>query len=392
MAKEEDKSVKEPVKIRFRELKNGNTSIYLDIYVNGVREYEFLNVYLKPEKTRADKLWNKEQLRLANAVKSERIVSIQNGEFGFKDLKRARKLNFITYLEGMAETYESNGQTACGVLMRSAIRRLVDYKGKVVPFSSVTKEYLIGFIDYLNNEKYDFDKKGRKRADKPRKLSGVYKEALFARVMVALNKAEREGIILKNPGKSIDASLKPRAEEKSRAFLTLDEVKKISETEYRPQNDIKPAFMFACFTGLRYSDIYKLTWGELTVGPDGTMRLDTKMKKTGKDIFIPLSDNAIAWLPERGDATDNARIFFKLPDQVGNADARLHTLTKKAGITKHVSFHVARHTFATLTLTYGADLYTVSKLLGHANMRTTQIYAKIVDENKRKAVNLIPSL
>lgn len=337
-------------------------------------------------------MWNKEQLRLANAVKAERIISIQNGEFGFKDLKRTRKLNFIQYLEKMAETYEANGQTACGVLMRSAIRRLVDYKGKVIPFSAVTKEYLIGFIDYLNNDKYDFDKLGRKRSDKPRKLSGVYKEALFARVMVALNKAEREGIILKNPGKSIDASIKPRAEEKSRTFLTLDEVKKISETEYRPQNDIKPAFMFACFTGLRYSDIYKLTWGELTVGPDGTLRLDTKMKKTGKDIFIPLSDNAIAWLPERGDATDNARIFYKLPDQVGNADASLHTLTKKSGINKHVSFHVARHTFATLTLTYGADLYTVSKLLGHANMRTTQIYAKIVDENKRKAVNLIPAL
>lgn len=119
-------------------------------------------------------------------------------------------------------------------------------------------------------------------------------------------------------------SLTDGAEEKSRVFLTLDEVKELSETEYRPQNDIKPAFMFACFTGLRYSDIYKLTWGELTVGADGTMRLDTKMKKTGKDIFIPLSDNAIAWLPERGDAT--------------------------------------------------------------------QIYAKIVDENKRKAVNLISNL
>lgn len=261
MENENKAQVKEPVKIRFKELKNGNQSIYLYIYVNGVREYEFLSIYLKPEKTRADKLWNKEQIRLANAVKAERITSIQNGEFGFKDLKRTRKLNFIQYLEKMAETYEANGQTACGVLMRSAIRRLVDYKGKVIPFSAVTKEYLIGFIDYLNNEKYDFDKNGRRRADKPRKLSGVYKEALFARVMVALNKAKREGIILKNPGKSIDASLKPRAEEKSRAFLTPDEVKIISETEYRPNNDIKPAFMFACFTGLRYSDIYKLTWG-----------------------------------------------------------------------------------------------------------------------------------
>lgn len=392
MAKEDDKTVKEPVKIRFRELKNGNTSIYLDIYVNGVREYEFLNIYLRPEKERADKLWNKEQLRLANAVKAERIVSIQNGEFGFKDIKRARKLNFITYLESMAETYEANGQTACGVLTRSAIRRLVDYKGKVVPFSTVTKEYLIGFIDYLNNERYDFDKKENKKEGKPRRLSGVYKEALFARVMVALNKAEREGIILKNPGKSIDANLKPRAEEKSRAYLTLEEVKKISETEYRPKNDVKPAFMFACFTGLRYSDIYKLTWGEMSIGPDGKLRLDTKMKKTGKDLYLPLSDNAIAWLPDRENAPDNARVFYRLPDQVGNADARLHTLIRNAGIKKPVSFHVARHTFATLTLTYGADLYTVSKLLGHANMRTTQIYAKIVDENKRKAVNLIPNL
>ena len=392
MAKEDDKTVKEPVKIRFRELKNGNTSIYLDIYVNGVREYEFLNIYLRPEKERADRLWNKEQLRLANAVKAERIVSIQNGEFGFKDIKRARKLNFITYLESMAETYEANGQTACGVLTRSAIRRLVDYKGKVVPFSTVTKEYLIGFIDYLNNERYDFDKKDNKKEGKPRRLSGVYKEALFARVMVALNKAEREGIILKNPGKSIDASLKPRAEEKSRAYLTLEEVKKISETEYRPKNDVKPAFLFACFTGLRYSDIYKLTWGEMSIGPDGKLRLDTKMKKTGKDLYLPLSDNAIAWLPDRENAPDNARVFYRLPDQVGNADARLHTLIRNAGIKKPVSFHVARHTFATLTLTYGADLYTVSKLLGHANMRTTQIYAKIVDENKRKAVNLIPNL
>lgn len=392
MEKEKDPQVKEPVKIRFKKLKNGNTSIYLDLYLSGVREYEFLNIYLRPEESRADKLWNKEQLRLANAIKAERIVSIQNGEFGFKDIKRTRKMNFIQYLENMAANYEENGQTACGILMRSCIRRLVDYKGKAIPFSSVTKEYLIGFIDFLNNEKYDFDKRGRKRADKPRKLSGVYKEALYARVMVALNKAEREGIILKNPGKSIDASLKPHAEEKTRAYLTLDEVKKIAETEYRPKNDVKPAFMFACFTGLRYSDIYKLTWGELTVGPDGTMRLDTKMKKTKKDIFIPLSDNAIAWLPERGDAHDEAHVFYRLPDQVGNADARLRTLVNKAGIKKHVSFHVARHTFATLTLTYGADLYTVSKLLGHANMRTTQIYAKIVDEKKRKAVNLIPSL
>ena len=116
------------------------------------------------------------------------------------------------------------------------------------------------------------------------------------------------------------------------------------------------------------------------------------MQKTGKSITIPLSDNALKWLPEREGNLPESRIFYKLPDQVNNADVRLRTLIKKAGISKHVTFHVARHSFATLTLTYGADLYTVSKLLGHANIRTTQVYAKIVDESKRKAVNLIPKL
>ncbi len=89
---------------------------------------------------------------------------------------------------------------------------------------------------------------------------------------------------------------------------------------------------------------------------------------------------------------DDSRVFYLLPEQPGNADARLKTLVKHAGINKKVTFHVGRHTFATLTLTYGADLYTVSKCLGHCNIRTTQMYAKIVDENKRKAVNLIPKI
>ena len=208
--------------------------------------------------------------------------------------------------------------------------------------------------------------------------------------MVALNQAERDGIIIKNPGKDIDRKLKPHSEQKTRCYLTLDEVKQIIEVDYRPENDAKAAFLFCCFSGLRYSDVLKMTWGEITVSSDGQAQLETRMQKTGKSIWIPLSDNAIKWLPERGDASDDSRVFNKLPDQVSNADSRLKTLVKKAGITKNVTFHVARHTFATLTLTYGADLYTVSKLLGHSNIRTTQIYAKIVDESKRRAVNLIP--
>ena len=390
--KGEDGSIKEPIKLRFKQLKDGNQSIYLDCYVNGIREYKFLNLYLRPDTSRENKMWNKEQLRLANAIKAQYIIDIQNGEFGFKDRNRTRKLNFLTYCEDMAAEYEANGQTSCAVLMRSAVKRMIAYKGKNITFNHIDKEFLIGFIEYLNSDIRDFDKESKDKKRKPKPLSEVYKEALFARIMVALNKAERDGIIIKNPGKDIDRKLKPHAEQKSRCYLTLDEIQKIIDTEYKPDNDIKPAFLFCCFSGLRYSDVQKLTWGEITVSPEGYAQIETNMQKTGKDITIPLSDNAIKWLPERSDQPAASRIFYKLPDQVTNADVRLRTIIKKAGITKHVTFHVARHTFATLTLTYGADLYTVSKLLGHSNIRTTQIYAKIVDESKRKAVNLIPKL
>ena len=388
----DDNNLKEPVKLRYKALKDGNQSIYLDCYVNGIREYKFLSLYLRPENSRENKLWNREQLRLANAIKAQYIIDIQNGEYGFKDRNRSRKLNFITYCEEMAAEYDANGQNSCAVLMRSAIKRMTDYKGKNITFNHIDKDFLIGFIEYLNSDIRDFDKADKDKNRKPKPLSNVYKEALFARIMVALNKAERDVIILKNPGKDIDRKLKPHSEQKTRCYLTLEEIQKIIETEYKPDNDIKPAFLFCCFSGLRYSDVSKLTWKEITASQDGYAQIETTMQKTGKSITIPLSDNALKWLPEREGSLPENRIFYKLPDQVNNADVRLRTLIKKAGISKHVTFHVARHSFATLTLTYGADLYTVSKLLGHANIRTTQVYAKIVDESKRKAVNLIPKL
>ncbi len=388
----DDNNLKEPVKLRYKALKDGNQSIYLDCYVNGIREYKFLSLYLRPETSRENKLWNREQLRLANAIKAQYIIDIQNGEYGFKDRNRSRKLNFITYCEEMAAEYDANGQNSCAVLMRSAIKRITGYKGKNITFNHIDKDFLIGFIEYLNSDIRDFDKAAKDKGRKPKPLSNVYKEALFARIMVALNKAERDGIIIKNPGKDIDRKLKPHSEQKTRCYLTLEEIQKIIETEYKPDNDIKSAFLFCCFSGLRYSDVSKLTWKEITVSQNGYAQIETTMQKTGKSITIPLSDNALKWLPEREGNLPENRIFYKLPDQVNNADVRLRTLIKKAGISKHVTFHVARHSFATLTLTYGADLYTVSKLLGHANIRTTQVYAKIVDESKRKAVNLIPKL
>lgn len=383
--------LKEPIRIRFKQLKNGCRSIYLDCYLgNGRRAYRFLSLYLRPERTGEDRKWNKEQLRLACAIKSQQIVQMQNGIYGFKDKSCLMKSNFIDYCRDQCLRYRSRGQKTCAVLLEYAISRLVGYRGADVPFAHVDKEYLTGFIEYLHNDCYVWDR--CRRENTKRSISDEYRSVLFARVLTVLNMAVKEGIIDRNPGRDIDRHLKPKGSVKSRCYLTVEELKQIIATPYKPQNDIKSAFLFCCFCGLRWSDVRDLTWNDIRYGSDSQAQIEITMKKTGLPIYLPLSENALSWLPPRTDATGGTPVFRHLPRQASNADCRLATLVKKAGISKHVTFHVARHTFATLTLTYGADLYTVSKLLGHTKVQTTQIYARIVDESKRKAVNLIPRL
>ena len=133
-------------------------------------------------------------------------------------------------------------------------------------------------------------------------------------------------------------------------------------------------------------DIQSLTWGDIIL--DGEQyRAKIVMKKTQKTLYLPLSGEALKWMPERGDAKDTDKIFC-LPYHT-YINVVLKTWAQNSGITKKVTFHTARHTFATMMLTLGADLYTTSKLLGHTQVKTTQIYAKIVDKKKDEAVNLV---
>lgn len=381
--------LKEPVRIRFKELKDGNKSIYLDIYMKGrKREYKFLNLYLHPEQSREDKEWNHQQLQLANAIKARHIIQIQNGTYGFKTEANEMDRNFIKYCQDIVYEYKRNNQRSCAVLLEYAIKRLVRYKGADITFRQIDKEFLVGFIEFLNKDSRDFDKDTDARA--PRAISSGYKVVLFARVMMVLNRAVRENIIMKNPGKDIDPRHKPKYMQKNRCYLTIEELQRIIQTPCLMKNDVKRAFLFCCFCGLRFSDVRAITWKELKKGKDGLIQLETRMIKTRQELFLPLSNNALKWIPERGNAKEDDRIFQNLPKQASHANQTLKTLMQKAGICKHVTFHVARHTFATLELSFGADIYTVSKLLGHTKIQTTQIYAKIVDESKRKAVNLIP--
>ena len=150
--------------------------------------------------------------------------------------------------------------------------------------------------------------------------------------------------------------------------------------------DIKNAYLFSCFCGLRISDIMLLKWKNI-IKDRGAYTLEIVMKKTKDPIYLPLSDQALKWLPSQSGKTAEDKVFYiPLFNYVNPA---LAEWAKKAGLNKHMTFHTARHTFATMMLTLGADLYTVSKLLGHSDVKITQVYAKIVNQKKNDAVNLV---
>ena len=124
---------------------------------------------------------------------------------------------------------------------------------------------------------------------------------------------------------------------------------------------------------------------------EGKYTLNMVQQKTKIAISIPLSGEAVKQLPPKGNAKSTDKVFADLIS-LGRTNEILPKWAESAGIDKHLTFHVSRHTHATMMLTLGADLYTVSKLLGHKNIATTQIYAKIVDKKKEEAISLIPNL
>ena len=374
---------KEPIRLRQRRTSSGLISLYLDIYLNGKRSYEYLKMYLVPERTRADKEKNKQTLLLADAIRAKRVVELRNGQYGFQS-QFASNTGFFDYYRSLCEKRlgtESGGNWGNWY---SCLHHLKKYeKRENITFSDITPEWVQGFKDYLENEAVAWGHDYRKRIkDKP--LARNSKVSYFNKLRACLNQAYEERIILVNPLRGIEGF---KAEEGTRMYLTIDEVRKLAQTPCRSE-EVKTAFLFSCLTGLRRSDIAKLTWGEVHQQGEFT-RIIFRQKKTGGQEYLDITEQAAALMSERG--ADDERVF-KWFNSPGSTNDIIRVWVAQAGIKKDITFHCGRHTFATMMLDLGTDIYTVSKLLGHRELSTTQIYAKVLDKNKQAAVAAIPSI
>lgn len=367
-----------PVHLRTKKIAQGKESIYLDIVKDGMRKKEFIGLYLIPEKTRADKVINRATMKTAEEIRAKRIVELMEGKVGIG--KKPDKVDLLEWFEEQRLYYYDNDNMNYSKTIHNLIRHLKIFHPRKLMLSDVKPAFIRKFLEYLRSD--GANKFGGRLCDET-----IY--TYFTVFSILMNKAVRLELIISNPFHKLSQAEKPQRRTKKKEYLTLSEVKRMAEAECDDWR-VKYAFMFCCFTGLRYIDVSRLKWKHIVEVGEGKYQIELIQQKTKEPVYIPLSANALKWLPERGyDGREN--YIYKFRDR-----SIIYDYLKKwgdaAGIDKHLTFHMSRHTCATLLLYYGTDLYTVSKILGHTSIKTTQIYAKIADEMKRTAVQNIPNI
>jgi integrase len=379
---------KEPIKVRFKTLANGNQSVYLDYYRDGKREYEFLKLYLVPETSPENKEANVETLRLANAVKAQKIVELQNMAHGFSVSGGRSKINVIDYIKTIADKKRmkaGGGKRTTAMAYISLARQIEAYSGTKTTFKQIDKKYCEGFLEHL--------KTAQNRNFKTRNTTPISENTAVVymkRFEAVLNAAISDEVTNANPFKQIKPENKPHKTKTEILYLTIDEVKRLENTDCLAPS-IKQAFLFSCYTGLRFSDVQGLTWEKLQKDNSGGTFINYRQKKTGKQEYLPIPEKAVEFLPDRAGAIDTDKVFY-LPSG-GYTNLQLKAWAALAGLKKHLTFHVARHTYATILLSLGAPIETISKNLGHSEIKTTQAhYAAIENKLQRAAVNLFDKL
>lgn len=366
------------VKLKERILKDGTKSLYLEYYlgyevgkagkIKHKRKKENLDLYILSKPANAfQRAENKKAKELAKKILTKREGEINENRFEVFFTSKA-DVNLVEYFEKIKET-----KTSSKSLQKHWINTITHLRKFCNPatttFKNVNEEFGNRFKAYLLSE------------------SGVHNNTASGYYEVfreGVKKAFKEGIIRDMVLKNVSCIKKTDV---VREYLTIDEVRKLAKTDCESET-FKKAFLFACMTGLRWCDIYELKWNDIKKDGKNT-KVTFRQQKTKSVEYLPLSKQAVEIIDKAGKPDEKV---FPGIRYTTDAYYKLQKWAIRAGIEKQITFHMARHTFATMLINNGTDLYTVSKLLGHKFLKTTQIYAKIVDATKINAVNNLPEI
>lgn len=287
--------------------------------------------------------------------------------------KEKSQENFVKYFQALIKSRHKNNSESIKVNWERAIDFLISYEGDEIPFSKIDIKFCEDFKTFLLSAPRGGNKNGF--------LSQNSASTYFSVFKAALKQAFIDGYFTTD----IAAKIKSiPSEESRREYLTIDELNTLVETPC--ENDVlKRAALFSALTGLRHSDIQKLKWNEISLD-NNQPRINFTQKKTKGVEYMPISQQSLELCGEP--KLPNDLVFENLTNPAW-INRPLKAWVAKAGIQKNITFHCFRHTFATLQLSSGTDIYTVSKMLGHTNVKTTQVYAKVIDEKKNKAAEAI---
>lgn len=396
MSRRQTKAVK--VTLRFRMLNTGKETLYLDFYppiehpeTGKPTRREYLGMQVQPLKKRNGEyqtnkdgsykysLNDEETINVATIIRNNRQNKLDKSNIyseAEKEILKAKersKGDFIQYFANLANERETSNHDN----WISALAHLKSYLYKTdsvssIRFCDITLEWSEGFKRYL------LSVAGKNNG---MQLKNNTAAAYFIKFKIALKTAFKYGYLPTN----INADLKSIKElETTREFLTLDELRLLVDTPCT-NPIIKKAALFSALTGLRHSDIRKMKWDEI-VDNNGEYTLKYTIKKTNKYQELPISVEAVELCGERNNP--NALVFDGLNyTQYGNK--ALAQWLGAAGITRNVTFHCFRHTYATLQLSLKTDITTIQKMLGHKKLETTMVYAKTLEAAKREAANKI---
>ena len=373
------------IKLRYKALKSGRYSLYLDIWSsdslgNKKRQYEFLKLQVGRDYSKQKNILaaDKDVMLLAESIRGRKELELSANIRGLSNRKVTTDKDLESYLE--EHHYRTGNMTTQSILFHA--RNYL--AGSKVLLSEIDKDWLEGFKTYLlaevsNNGARNYLKKFKAR----------------------LNDAVRDGLITKNPFELVQL---PAQQEKEKVFLKPAEVDMLVATPFPSHPDLRLGFLFSCFTGLRVSDVRNLKWGDMTTTTEADGSLTTMMKikpiKTQKEfektLVVPLTSSGVKVLEHvratrNTEPKSNDHVFDNMPSE-RLTRSLLKLWVARSGIKKNVHFHSGRHTFATLCIHYGIDIYTTSKLLGHSSIKQTEIYAKLMDGKKQREITKLPEL
>ncbi|OFX57619.1 MAG: hypothetical protein A2046_07505 [Bacteroidetes bacterium GWA2_30_7] len=385
----------------------GKSPIYGRITVNGKRAELAMKVFIETER------WDSIKGRVKGNKEDSRLINTMIDNF----LIKVRKIYEQLISENLAVSSDIIKNMLTGVnrkkislleIFKIHINEIekklnIDYvKATLIKYNTTMKHIKTFINEYYNRndiELIELDYSFISKFEMFLKVNLMNGQNSTYKHIQRLNKVIHIAVLNEWLEKNPFDKFQIKTEYTERDFLSKEEIESIISKQFlnnRLEN-VKDIFIFSCYTGLAYIDIYKLTSDNLFIGIDGEKWIKIKRQKTGTPSSVPLLPKALEIL-EKYKENKTGKLLPILSNQKMNS--YLKEIADLCGIKKNLTFHIARHTFATtVTLTNGVPIETVSKMLGHKSIKTTQIYSKVVEQKvsydmkmlKEKLLNQTPN-